>query len=102
LEEIEKAAKTAHFWIATLLGGAVAVAALTIGVTGFTGSFAHADVVANHEKRLTKLEATVEVVLPMIDRKVDIILEATQQQQLRDHRFVIPNPASAPDAGVSR
>lgn len=103
MEEIEQAAKRAHFWIALLLGGAVAVAAITVGITGFTGNFARADVVVNHEKRLTKVEAMIDIAIPMMDRKIDIILEATQQQQLRDHHFVVPNPsAPAGDAGVPR
>lgn len=54
------------------------------------------------ERRVTILETKVDISLPSIDRKLDVLIEAMSQREWRDHRVIIPAPAAPGDMGAPR
>jgi hypothetical protein len=95
-DAITAAAQKAHWWFVLLLCSSAALLLAGMGLAAYTGSYAKAETVANYGERLIKVETTVGVMMPEMNRKIDIILEATQQEALRAHHFVVPNPTAAP------
>lgn len=106
MEEIELAAKKAHFWIAMLLGGAVAVVVVTIGFTSYFGSYAKAETLAKQAELTAKNTqdiAVLQAVVPLMAEQVKVIFEVTRQEQYEKRHIIIPDPSAArPDAGASR
>ena len=95
--KITEAAKQAHWWFSAMLGGAVGLILVGMGMTAYFGSFASASTVARHETAITEIKA----VLPLLERDVASILEIERAEQWRLHRIVIPDVAS-PDGGIHR
>lgn len=69
----------------------------TIGGAIVAGMVSLADTAAAREVRPLETRVTkVEAVLPLIDRKLDILIEVEGQREWRDRRVVIPPPPTAP------
>lgn len=92
---VTEAAKKAHWWFTAMLAGAVGLLLSGMGIAAYVGGFARAETVSSHEKRLT----TIETVLPMMDKKLDLLIEVDGQREWRDHRTIIPS-APARDGGA--
>lgn len=101
-DRIAEAAKTAQFWVGVLGGGAVAVAAASVGTyVAIDGRYAKAAELKEQQTITHSLELTVtkhDALLPQINDNVRYLLEGFKQKEFREHQISIPDPLP-PDMG---